>query len=296
MGDRGIQWIAGLGRCVAFLEQKWSINIGDVLTGGSESLVVEALCADGSAAVLKIGLPGPTDLATEAKVFRLAEGRGYATLIAHDELNNAILLERLDKPLADLGLSIRSQMEVICSTLLDAWIPLEDENSLMTGAEKAAWLAAFIAETWQALGKPCEKNTRDVALSFAVERQQAFVPSDSVLVHGDAHAYNALTMTRHRADESVRCKFVDPDGLYAERACDLAVPMRGWNSELLAGDAVTLGRQRCEILAELTGVDEHAIWQWGFIERVSTGLLLLKIGLREEGSETLAVADRWQQR
>jgi hypothetical protein len=29
--------------------------------------------------------------------------------------------------------------------------------------------------------------------------------------------------------------------------------------------------ERCEKVASLTGVDTEAIWQWAFIERVSTG-------------------------
>ena len=69
--------------------------------------------------------------------------------------------------------------------------------------------------------------------------------------------------------------------------------MRGWNDELLVGDAITLGQARCRTLASLTGIDERAIWQWGFIERVSTGLLMLQIGMTQSGVRTLAVADLW---
>lgn len=35
------------------------------------------------------------------------------------------------------------------------------------------------------------------------------------------------------------------------------------------------------------------IWQWGFIERVSTGLVLLQLGLEALGREFLQVADLW---
>ena len=43
----------------------------------------------------------------------------------------------------------------------------------------------------------------------------------------------------------------------------------------------------------LTSTDERAIWQWGFMERVSTGLLFLQIGMKQVGVQTLAVADIW---
>ena len=94
------------------------------------------------------------------------------------------------------------------------------------------------------------------------------------------------------ADEALRCKFVDPDGLFADPAYDLGILMRGWNDDLLAGDALALGRARCALLAALTGVDEEPIWQWGFIERVSTGLLLTQLGL-PDARDTLAIAEHW---
>jgi streptomycin 6-kinase len=68
--------------------------------------------------------------------------------------------------------------------------------------------------------------------------------------------------------------------------------MREYQPELLAGDVRKLLPARARRLSRLTGVDEHAIWQWGFIERVSTGLYALTLGY-ELGAEFLTVADRW---
>jgi streptomycin 6-kinase len=39
-------------------------------------------------------------------------------------------------------------------------------------------------------------------------------------------------------------------------------------------------------------MDGAAIWQWAFIERVSTGLFLLRLGHRQEARQYLAAADR----
>lgn len=295
-GEIGKQWLAALDDHVASLEDAWSIRVGAILTGGSESLVANAECSDGMAAVLKIGLPGSADLSTEAKVYRLAAGHGYATFIAHDNSRNALLLERLGTPLGDMGFPIQTQMELLCTTLQEAWIPIDPSSDFMTGAEKARWLATFITDTWQLLDQPCDKATIDCALSFAEEREDAFSPDNAVLVHGDSHAHNALAVPERGQHGEVRYKFVDPDGFLAEKAYDLAMQMRDWNDELLEGDALTLGHQRCDFLSELTAVDEHAIWQWGFIERVSTGLVMLQIGMKDEGGKILAVADRWRER
>jgi streptomycin 6-kinase len=86
---------------------------------------------------------------------------------------------------------------------------------------------------------------------------------------------------------------VDPDGLFAERACDLAVPMREYSRELLdAADPAAAARERCAYLSRLTAVEPRAIWEWGFMERVSTGLLCLRIGLEPIGREMLTVAEK----
>jgi streptomycin 6-kinase len=57
---------------------------------------------------------------------------------------------------------------------------------------------------------------------------------------------------------------------------------------LLQGDP----HQRARWLAARSGLDATAIWQWGVIERVSTGLLCTKIELQPVGRQMLAAADR----
>jgi streptomycin 6-kinase len=130
-----------------------------------------------------------------------------------------------------------------------------------------------------------------VALAFAAARRAAFAPHTAVLAHGDAHAGNLLLASAE--GEPRRYKFVDPEGLFIERAYDLAIPMREWGTELLEGNPLALGHRRCALLARLTGVEPEAIWQWGFIERVSTGLHLRELGWEAESREYLAVAEAW---
>lgn len=49
--------------------------------------------------------------------------------------------------------------------------------------------------------------------------------------------------------------------------------------------------ERARWLAARTSLDPTAIWEWGVVERVSTGLLCTKIDLQPVGREMLAVAD-----
>jgi streptomycin 6-kinase len=87
--------------------------------------------------------------------------------------------------------------------------------------------------------------------------------------------------------------FVDPDGFIGDPAYDLGVALRDWNAQLLASDdPLSLARSYCRVLAGGSGVDEQAIWEWGFLERVSTGLYVLSLGADEQGQAHLDTAER----
>jgi streptomycin 6-kinase len=101
-----------------------------------------------------------------------------------------------------------------------------------------------------------------------------------VLVHGDVHQWNAL-------EAGTGFKLVDPDGLLAEAEYDMGILMREDPRELLHGDP----EARSRWLAARTGLDAVAIWEWGVVERVSTGLLCTSVDLQPAGREMLAVAD-----
>ena len=51
-------------------------------------------------------------------------------------------------------------------------------------------------------------------------------------------------------------------------------------------------RERSRWLARRCGLDETAIWEWGVVERVSTGLLATRIELQPVGRQMLAAADQ----
>lgn len=96
--------------------------------------------------------------------------------------------------------------------------------------------------------------TVELAVEFARRRREAFNPESAVLVHGDAHPANILEDPT--AGDGL-FKLVDPDGVIADRAYDRA-----------------------------------AIWEWAFVERVSTGLFIMQVGTPSMGGhQYLEVAD-----
>jgi streptomycin 6-kinase len=258
---------------------------------GSEAYVAHAKTDSGADAVVKIEMPPYASFATEVRTLLAADGRGYVRLLEHDEERHATLQERLGPSLRTFELPTTTQIQILCSTLQRAWATPAPEG-LPTGADKAHWLSDFIAATWKELNRPCSRRVIEQALAFAEIRGTAFDPEAAVLAHGDAHNANALQDLRYESSPA-RFKFVDPDGLLAESAYDLAIPMREWSRELLAGNPMRLGHERCAYLSHLTSVDARAIWEWGFVERVYTGLLATRVGADEIGRGMLEAAEAW---
>ena len=209
---------------------------------------------------------------------RLADGHGCARLLDHDDASAAMLLERLGPNLDELGLPLPPLLEAVVATLRSFWRPIDAAVDLPTGAEKASWLADHDRGHVAAARPAVPREVIDRAVRCCDERAAAFDPARAVLVHGDAHGWNTVDAG------AGRYKFVDPEGVRSEPAHDLAVPMREYNEPLLAGDTSRLVRARAELLASWCGVDADAVWQWGFIERVSTGLL----GLRDFAGDDAA--------
>jgi streptomycin 6-kinase len=275
-------WLEALPALVAELEQAWRITVGRPYTGGTEAFVAQATLEDGTAAVLKLLVPHSADAArNELTVLRLVNGEGCAQLLQGDASRGAMLLERLGVSMHELSLPIERRHELLCAAAERMWRPAP-ACGLPTGAEKGRWLADFIPAKWEALGHPCSERAVDHALACAARRIAAHDDERAVLVHGDVHEWNAL-----EAPGTGAFKLVDPDGLLAEAEYDLGILMRE-DPEALAGD----GRARAEWLARRTGLEAAAIWEWGVVERVSTGLLCCEIALQPVGRQMLAAADR----
>jgi streptomycin 6-kinase len=282
-------WLHGLPDLITSLERDWSIAVGLAYQDATEALVAEATVADGTPAVLKLLVPRPGDAArNEITVLRLTRGDGCVRLLRADESRGALLLERLGRSLHELGLPITERHQALCAAAARVWRPAPG-CGLPTGADKGRWLARFIAATWEELDRPCSGRAVTYALECARDRIAARDEERAVLVHGDVHEWNLL-------EAGAVFKLVDPDGLLAEPEYDLGVLMREDPGDLLRGTRENGGVRekawaRARWLARRCGLDPNAIWQWGVVERVSTGLLATKIGLQPVGREMLAVAD-----
>ena len=271
----------GLPSLVAELEEEWAISVGPSFGDATEAFVASAVCDDGTPVVLKLMvLRAGNAAANEITVLRLADGDGCARLLRSDASRGALLLEALGPSLNDLALPIRRRLEILCDAARLVWRPAPD-CGLPTGADKGQWLIDFIEGTWASLGGPCSRRAVEHALECASRRIAAHSDETAALVHGDVHQWNCLV-----ADNGF--KLIDPDGLLADPAYDLGVLMREDPVELM----IEGPHARASWLAQRTGVDATAIWEWGVVERVSTGLTAASIDLQPIAAQMLEAADR----
>ncbi len=288
MGHAGEAWLAALPGVLADLERLWSITIGRALPGGSASYVARARSADGGPVVVKVAVTRE-GFAEQAATLARADGRGYARLLGYDADRGAVLLESLGRSLQQTTLAPTDQLPVLADTLLLAWQdPAAPLSSL--GEDKAASLHRLISELWSRLDRPCSERVFELALTFAERRRDA-AADDLVIVHGDPHPANILAVEAPRAGAETGYCFVDPDGLVADRAYDLGVVLRDWSSRLVDSGARPRLEGYCQLLADRTGVDATRIWEWGFIERVSTGLYVTSFGAPAVGRPFLDSAE-----
>jgi streptomycin 6-kinase len=277
--EGAVDWIERLPDVVGGLAEEWEFTPIRPLVGGTESFVLEVRRADATPAVLKLLIPRCVDAAgNEILVLQLAEGHGCPRLFEQDHTRGALLMERLGRSMFNLSMPLVQRHEILCSAAARLWRRVPD-CGLPTGADKGRWLIDFITTTWETLDRPLPERTIDHALACAERRVAAHDDERARLVHGDVHQWNAL-----ESDDGF--KLVDPDGLYAEPEYDLGVIMREDPVELLEEGP----RNRARRLASFTALDPTAIWEWGIVERVSTGLLCTQIELQPVGRAMLTAA------
>jgi streptomycin 6-kinase len=292
LGSPGLAWLRDLQDLVRELERRWSVRVERSLDGGTAAYVGLVRDGAGRPAVLKVSVPDP-DFGDEIGTLAHAGGRGYVHLLASDPSSRAMLLERLGPSLPRTpGMSPASQIDVMCRLLAGAWAVPPPPGAPSAPRDKARELGVLVRQLWDDLGRPCPTAVVDRALDYSARRSAAFDRRRCVWVHGDAAPANALQVLAPRPGAEAGFVLVDPDGFAADPAYDIGVVLRDWCAELIASDhPEQLARHYCELLATGSGHDEQAIWEWGYLERVSTGLYALAMGADDLAAPFLRTAE-----
>lgn len=258
-GERGQRWLAELPALLDAFAQRWDLALGAPFTL-SYNYVAPATRANGTAAVLKLGVPNP-ELLSEIAALRLYAGRGIARLLDADADAGALLIERLEpgRPLAQLP-DDEEATALAAGVMRALWQPAPTEHNFPTVARWGQGFGRMRARFGGGTGPlPPALMARAEAL-FAGLLASAGPPT---LLHGDLHHDNILSAGR------APWLAIDPKGVVGEPAFEVAAFLRNPHGRVLsAADPARMLARRVDIFAHALGIERARLLAWGCAQNV----------------------------
>ena len=241
-------WLAALPNTVGRLQERWGISLASPFDHDyvSCSWVAPATLADGTPAVLKIGMPH-MEADQEIDGLRFWDGDATVRLLESDNADNAMLLERCQPGIPLLSLPETEQDVIIAATLRRLW--------RKPPPGKFRPLSALVAH-WSEETRKDQERWPDAALVNEGLQTFAALAADTnsgVLLATDLHGGNVLRAQREP------WLMIDPKPFVGDAAYDLTQHLLNCQERLLA-DARGLIRR----LANLAQVDAERVRLWLF--------------------------------
>lgn len=241
-------WLAALPDTVRRLQERWRILLGSPFDHPyvSCSWVAPASLADGTPAVLKIGMPH-MESDQEIEGLRFWDGDATVRLLESDDIAHAMLLERCEPGVALLSLPETEQDVILAAMLRRLWRKPPPGKFRPLSALIAYWSE----QTRQhRLSWPDASLVSEGLRTFAALAAET---SDHVLLATDLHAGNVLQAQREP------WLMIDPKPFVGAAAYDLTQHLLNCEERLQA-DAPGLIRR----VATLAGVDAERVRMWLF--------------------------------
>lgn len=257
-GARGAAWLAALPELIDACAQRWDLTMLPPFAL-SYNYAAPARRADGSAVVLKLGVPNP-ELSCEIAALRLVDGRGAVQLLDSDAERGILLLERLLPGTMLRDLPDDDQATRIAAAVMRAfWRPLPPDHPFPTTARWAAGLERLRARFDGGTG-PLPAALVDRAEGLFRDLLASSAPS--VLLHGDLHHENILAAAR------APWLALDPKGLAGEPAYEVGALLRNPPGVETWPDLRRIQARRVAILAEMLDLDARRIVGWTLAQAV----------------------------
>ena len=256
-GEAGQVWLERLPTLLNECARRWSLTLLPPFANLSYNYAAPAMQADGTAVVLKLGVPNK-ELTTEIEALRLYNGRGICRLLAADAEQGILLLERLNP-----GSMLSTIPEDETATLIAAqvmrqlWRPAPLAHNFPTVARWANGLERLRAEFNGGTG-PFPSKLVEQAERLFVELIASM--AEPVLLHGDLHHFNILSAEREP------WLAIDPKGVVGEPAYEIGALLRNPTEELMLDRQVQA--RRVDLLASELSVDRQRILGWGIAQAV----------------------------
>jgi len=258
--EEGRAWLDRLPAILAACEERWNITIGAPVDNLSFNYVAPAVLADGTEVMLKTGLTG--EFPSQPQALQHFDGHGMVRLLAYDEPNAAMLMERLQP-----GTSLRAveddevAISAAAAVMHKIWRPLPPNHYPFPTVYD--WGQAFVH-----LRKQCNGGTGPFPPAIFDNAEKLYTElaasmAESVLLHGDLHQDNILSAQREP------WLAVDPKGVIGEPAYETGAILRNFWPDILSipNPKLLMTRRIHQLSAEL-GLDRKRIHAWGFSQAV----------------------------
>jgi streptomycin 6-kinase len=253
-GESGVAWLRALPALIRECVERFAISLNMPFDGLSFNLVIPGRLADGTEAVLKLGVPCK-ELTTEACALRLYRGSGAVRLLEADTERGILLLER-----AIPGDPICEREDEESSTTMAATIMTRLWQEPPAGAafpSLADWYRGFERLRGQFGGTtgpfPAAMVERAERISF-----ELFASSEEEFVlHGDLHHLNILAAIREP------WLAIDPKGVIGDRAFEPAMFLLNQLPEGRSeAEILRLVERRVAVFSEVLSVPRERIIGW----------------------------------
>ena len=262
-GEPGALWLRGLPGLLEDCARRWSLTLAPPFPNLTFHYVAPAMRADGTEAVLKVGVPGP-DLRREAAALRVFDGQGSVRLLESDTEAGLLLLERLRPGTVLTTLADEAHDDaattIAASVMRGLWRPAPPGHDFPTVADWGGGFARLRARFGGGTGPlPAAQVERAEAL-FA---ELLASSTASVLLHGDLHHDNILSAQRQP------WLAIDPKGVVGEPAYEVGALLRNlWPDRHAHLNPARMLERRTHRLAEELELDPARVRDWAIAQVV----------------------------
>jgi len=242
-------WLERLPYAIHELQERWSLSLGAPFDCSDVTCawVAPVLRADGTGAVLKLGMPH-FEGAHEIQALRFWDGNPTVRLLEADVDLNAMLLEQCQPGSALRELPEPEQDVIVAGLLRSIWSRTAPPHAFRP---LSAMTAYWADETIAAAHKWSDAGLVQEGLRLFDELSRP--SSDDVLLATDLHAGNVLRAQREP------WLVIDPKPFVGDRAYDATQHLFNCKERMLAAPDATIRR-----VADLLGVDDQRIRLWMF--------------------------------
>jgi streptomycin 6-kinase len=259
-GDEGRAWLNHLPGILAACEERWHLAIGAPVGNLSFNYVAPAVLADGTEVIVKTGLT--EEFPSQPQALQHFDGHGMVRLLAYDEHDAVMLLERL-KP----GISLRTveDDEIAIAAAADVmrkiWRPLPPQHDPFPSVSDWGKGFARLRQQFHGGTGPIPREPFEKAEKLYAELCASM--TEPVLLHGDLHQDNILSAEREP------WLAVDPKGVIGEPVYETGAILRNfWPDILSTPNPKSLMAGRIDQLSAALGFDRVRIYNWGFAQAV----------------------------